>query len=97
MYCSVLLVVFQHVTPIIRQRLSIARVLLDKPKVIIFDESTSSLDTQIEDRLLKALDEYIENKTMITIDHHQTTIDRANRVIKLDVNRNEKEENVVYG
>ncbi len=66
-----------------RQRLSIARVLLDKPKVIIFDESTSSLDTQTEDRLLEALDGYIKNKTIITIAHRQTTIDKADRVIKL--------------
>ena len=66
-----------------RQRLSIARVLLDKPKVIIFDESTSSLDMQTEDRLLEALDEYIQDKTVITIAHRQTTIDKADRVINL--------------
>jgi len=66
-----------------RQRLSIARVLLDQPKVIIFDESTSSLDTDTEDKLLEALDDYIKNKTVITIAHRQTTIDKAQRVIKL--------------
>ncbi|MCH9741088.1 MAG: ABC transporter ATP-binding protein/permease [Epsilonproteobacteria bacterium] len=66
-----------------RQRLSIARVLLDKPKVIIFDESTSSLDTKTEDKLLNALDEYIKDKTVITIAHRQTTIDKADRVVKL--------------
>jgi ATP-binding cassette subfamily C protein len=66
-----------------RQRLSIARVLLDKPKVIIFDESTSSLDMETEDRLLEALDEYIKDKTVITIAHRQTTIDKSERVIKL--------------
>ena len=66
-----------------RQRLSIARVILDKPKVIIFDESTSSLDMNTEDKLLEALDEYIKNKTIITIAHRQTTIDKSDRVIKL--------------
>lgn len=66
-----------------RQRLSIARVLLDKPKVIIFDESTSSLDMETEDRLLEALDAYIKDKTVITIAHRQTTIDKAERVVKL--------------
>jgi len=66
-----------------RQRLSIARVLLDKPKVIIFDESTSSLDMETEDRLLEALDEYIKDKTIITIAHRQTTIDKSERVIEL--------------
>ena len=73
-----------------RQRLSIARVLLDKPNVIIFDESTSSLDTDTEDKLLNALDTYIKNKTTITIAHRQTTIDKADRVVKLYANKNEK-------
>ncbi len=66
-----------------RQRLSIARVLLDKPKVIIFDESTSSLDNETENRLLEALDDYIKHKTIITIAHRQTTIDTAERVVRL--------------
>jgi len=70
-----------------RQRLSIARVLLDKPNVIIFDESTSSLDTNTEDKLLTALDKYIKNKTIITIAHRQTTIDKSDRIIKLHVNK----------
>ena len=64
--------------------LSIARVLLDRPKVIIFDESTSSLDNNTENRLLEALDEYIKNKTIITIAHRQTTIDTAERVLNLN-------------
>ncbi len=66
-----------------RQRLSIARVLLDRPKVIIFDESTSSLDNETENRLLEALDDYIKHKTIITIAHRQTTIDTAERVVRL--------------
>ena len=66
-----------------RQRLSIARVLLDNPKVIIFDESTSSLDTQTETKLLDALDEYIQDKTVITIAHRTSSIARADRVIDL--------------
>jgi len=70
-----------------RQRLSIARVLLDKPNVIIFDESTSSLDTNTEDKLLTALDKYIKNKTIITIAHRQTTIDKSDRIVKLHVNK----------
>ncbi len=67
-----------------RQRLSIARVLLDNPKVIIFDESTSSLDTQTEIKLLDALDKYIRDKTVITIAHRASSIARANRVIDLN-------------
>ncbi len=66
-----------------RQRLSIARVLLDNPKVMIFDESTSSLDTETESKLLEALDVYIADKTVITIAHRASSIERADRVITL--------------
>ena len=67
-----------------RQRLSIARVLLDNPKVMIFDESTSSLDTETETKLLDALDAYIQDKTVITIAHRASSIARADRVIDLN-------------
>jgi len=66
-----------------KQRLSIARVLLDDPKVIIFDESTSSLDNETEDRLLEALQMYVEDKTVITIAHRANSIEKADRVIDL--------------
>jgi len=66
-----------------RQRLSIARVLLDNPKVMIFDESTSSLDNETEKKLLKALDHYVQDKTVITIAHRASSIERADRVIDL--------------
>ncbi len=67
-----------------KQRLSIARVLLKNPKVIIFDESTSSLDTNTEEKLLKALDEYIKNRTVIIIPHRKSSIDRPHGVINLN-------------
>jgi len=66
-----------------RQRLSIARVLLDNPKVMIFDESTSSLDNETEKKLLEALDAYVKDKTVITIAHRASSIERADRVIDL--------------
>lgn len=66
-----------------RQRLSIARVLLDNPKVMIFDESTSSLDDETEKRLLDALELYVKDKTVITIAHRASSILRADRVITL--------------
>ena len=71
-----------------KQRLSIARVLLDNPKVIIFDESTSSLDNETEDKLLKALESYIKDKTIITIAHRRTSIEKADRVIDLSLLNN---------
>jgi len=66
-----------------RQRLSIARVLLDNPKVIIFDESTSSLDNHTEAKLLHALEEYVKEKTVVTIAHRQSSIENADRIIDL--------------
>ena len=66
-----------------KQRLSIARVLLDNPKIIIFDESTSSLDNETEDRLLAALEEYVQDKTIITIAHRRNSIEKAERIIDL--------------
>ena len=67
-----------------RQRLSIARVLLDNPKVMIFDESTSSLDNETEKKLLDALELYVKDKTVITITHRASSILRADRVIDLN-------------
>jgi ATP-binding cassette subfamily C protein len=66
-----------------RQRLSIARVLLDNPKVIIFDESTSSLDNATEEKLLRDLEAYVKDKTVVTIAHRQSSIENAHRVIDL--------------
>jgi ATP-binding cassette subfamily C protein len=66
-----------------KQRLSIARVLLDNPKVIIFDESTSSLDDKTENKLLEALEEHVKDKSVITIAHRLSSIEKADRVIDL--------------
>ena len=66
-----------------KQRLSIARVLLDNPKVIIFDESTSSLDNETENRLLEAVGIYSKEKTVIMIAHRKNSIEKADRVIEL--------------
>jgi len=67
-----------------KQRLSIARVILSNPKVIIFDESTSSLDNKTEDKLLEALDSFIKEKTVITIAHRKNSIEKADRIIDLN-------------
>lgn len=66
-----------------KQRLSIARVLLDNPKVIIFDESTSSLDNETENRLLEAVGLYSKDKTVIMIAHRKNSIEKADRIIEL--------------
>ena len=45
---------------------------------------------ETEDKLLEALDEYIKDKTVITIAHRQTTIDKSDRVVKLYAQKNKK-------
>ena len=57
-----------------RQRLAIARMVLKNPKVVILDESTSSLDSLTEAKLYEELDVFLKNKTVITIAHRLNTL-----------------------
>ncbi len=67
-----------------RQRIAIARMVLVDPKVVIFDESTSALDTHTEGRLFGALKEFLELKTVIVIAHRLSTIKGASRIFILE-------------
>jgi ATP-binding cassette subfamily C protein len=67
-----------------RQRLSIARMVIANPKVVIFDESTSALDVHVEAKIFESLKSILENKTVITIAHRLSTVKNANRVYVLD-------------
>ena len=67
-----------------RQRLSIARMIIADPSVVIFDESTSALDVHTEAKLFIALDEILKNKTVITIAHRLSTVKNANIIYVLD-------------
>ncbi len=67
-----------------RQRLSIARMIIANPCVVIFDESTSALDVNTEAKLFKALIPILKDKTIITIAHRLSTVKNADTIYVLD-------------
>ncbi|HEV8193759.1 MAG TPA: ABC transporter ATP-binding protein, partial [Ktedonobacterales bacterium] len=66
-----------------KQRLSIARVFLKDPPVIIFDEATSALDNESEKAVQDSLEQLAENRTMLVIAHRLSTIRNARRIVVL--------------
>ncbi len=66
-----------------RQRLSIARLFLKDPPLIILDEATSALDNESERVVQKSLERLIENRTTLVIAHRLSTIRNADRILVL--------------
>lgn len=64
-----------------RQLLSFARAILADPKILILDEATSSIDTQTEMLIQKALQKLLENRTSFVIAHRLSTIKRADQIM----------------
>ena len=67
-----------------KQRLSIARAFLKDSKIILLDEATSSLDSETEEKIQKALDKLTLNKTTVVIAHRLSTILNSDKIYVMD-------------
>jgi ATP-binding cassette subfamily B protein len=70
-----------------RQRVAIARALLMNPRILILDDSTSSVDTQTEKLIQAALDNLMEGRTTFVIAHRLSTVRRADMILVMDKGR----------
>ena len=67
-----------------KQRVSIARALIKEPKILIFDDCLSAVDTKTEEEILSNLGKVMKGKTSILIAHRISTIKNADKIIVLD-------------
>ena len=66
-----------------RQAISIARALVNDPDLLIMDEPTSTLDLNAEQNFVRALNQMLENKTLIAVTHRLPVLELVNRIIVL--------------
>ena len=69
-----------------KQRLSIARVFLKNPPILIFDEATSALDNESEKNVQKSMEKLAKNRTTLVIAHRLSTIRNAKKILVLTEN-----------
>lgn len=67
-----------------KQRVAIARMLLKQPKIMLFDEATSSLDSQSEQNIMAAIKSVAKNRTAIIIAHRISTVIDADSIVVID-------------
>ena len=70
-----------------KQRLTIARVILRNPPLVILDEATSSVDTLTEAKIQSAVDNLVKERTTLVIAHRLSTVRRADQIVVLDKGR----------
>ena len=70
-----------------RQRIAIARALLRNPPILVLDEATSALDTESERTVQEAIDELMQDHTVLVIAHRLSTVRRADRIIVMEAGR----------
>ena len=67
-----------------KQRISIARAMLKDAPIIIFDEATANVDPENEDKLQKAMEALMKDKTILMIAHRLKTVQKADQILVLD-------------
>jgi ATP-binding cassette subfamily B protein len=67
-----------------KQRISIARAIIKKPQIMIFDDCLSAVDTETEEEILNNLKKVMMNKTSLIISHRISTVKNADNIIVLD-------------
>ncbi len=70
-----------------KQRIAIARALIMRPKILILDDSTSSVDVETETRIQDALDEIMQDRTSLVVAQRISTVLRADKIIVIDEGR----------
>ena len=68
---------------IIVQRIAIARVLMAKPRMLIFDEATSALDNETEKAVIRSIDSLGDELTVLIVAHRLTTLQNCDKIFEI--------------